>query len=88
MTEWVSADDRRNVLLKNIESRMVTCETLIHKLLERDKQVLQMLSTMKVHTQQLQTVSQQLISISQLLVQIIGTNPKTKTKITQNSMRV
>jgi len=84
----MSADDRRNVLLKDIESRMIICETLIHKLLQKDKQVLQMLSTIKVHTEQLQTVSQQLISISQLLLRIVGTNPKPNTKIKPNSMRV
>ncbi len=88
----MSADDRRNVLLKDIESRMVICETLIEKLLKQqasdNKQVLQMLSTIKVHTEQLHTVTQQLISITQLLVRIIGTKPKPNTKITQNSMRI
>lgn len=88
----MSADERRNVLLKDIESRMNVCETLIEKLLKQqksnNKQVLQMLSTIKVHTEQLQTVSQQLISVSQLLIKIIGTKPNPNTKITQNSMRV
>lgn len=77
----MSADERRNVLLKDIESRMKICES-------NNKQVLQMLSTIKVHTEQLQIVSQQLISISQLLIKIIGTKPNPNTKITQNSMRV
>lgn len=88
----MSADDRRNVLLKDIESRMVICETLIEKLLKQqasnNNQVLQILSTIKTHTEQLHTVSHQLISISELLVKIIGTKPNANTKITQHSMRV
>ena len=88
----MSADDRRNVLLKDIESRMVICETLIEKLLKQqasnNDQVLQILSTIKTHTEQLHTVSHQLVSISELLVKILATKPNANTKITQHSMRV
>lgn len=72
--QWMSADDRRNALLKDIDSRMVACEIIVEKLLQQKKahniEVLQIFNRIDNNTKHMHTISQQLLHITEVLVAI------------------
>jgi len=74
MTEWISSDDRRNVLLNDIESRMAMCEKLIEQVVNTQNnqcnQVHQISKKIMLLTEHVLKVTQQLAHISVLLVRI------------------
>ena len=84
----MSSDDRRNVLLKDIGSRIVVCETLIEKLSNTQtnqcNQVHQISTKIMLLTKHVLTVTQQLADISLLLVRIAENSSKVVEKSVQN----
>ena len=82
----MSADDRRNALLKDLESRMAICEVLTAQQLDTQKkqndQVHQISKKLVLLTEHMQTVSSQLTQISLLLVHIA----KNSTTLVQQSV--
>ena len=73
-TQWMSSDDKRNVLLDNIESRVSASEVLIEQLVKTQtmecNQVHQISKKLLVLTEHVQTLTTQLAQISLLLVHI------------------
>lgn len=81
MSEWMSSDDQRNVLLKGMESRMAVCEVLTEKLLKeakvQNKMVQHISDTIEDNSKQIGTLAQQIkelteqmLNISKVIVQI------------------
>lgn len=81
MSEWMSSDDQRNVLLKGMESRMAVCEVLTEKLLNeakvQNKMVQHISDTIEDNSKQIRTLTQQIkelteqmLNISKIIVQI------------------
>ena len=81
MSEWMSSDDQRNVLLKGMESRMAVCEVLTEKLLNEAKvqnKMVQHISDtiednskqIRILAQQIKELTEQMLNISKIILQI------------------
>ena len=81
MSEWMSSDDQRNVLLKGMESRMAVCEILTEKLLNEAKvqnKLVQHISDtiednskqIRILAQQIKDLTEQMLNISKIILQI------------------
>lgn len=81
MSEWMSSDDQRNVLLKGMESRMAVCEVLTEKLLNEAKvqnKLVQHISDtiednskqIPILAQQIKDLTEQMLNISKIILQI------------------
>lgn len=78
--QWMSSDDKRNVLLNDINSRVSASEDLIEQLVKTQtmecNQVHQISKKMLLLTEHVQTLTKQLAQISVLLLHIAKNSTK------------
>lgn len=93
MEGWLSADDRRNVLLKRMLERVDACEVKLSHItviqgkqleetINQQQEVESVIESLKTLNEHVVTISQQMLEITGLLVRIIGYKPIANTTTT------